>query len=313
MTGLLAVFWKEITDHFLSKRFIILMVLVYLAGIYAIYQASQGIRSVVTPEVQFVFIPLYWVTDPEATIQMSFVNLLMLLIPIIGIALGFDAINSERSTGNLSRILAQPVYRDSVINGKVLAGLVTIAVLITSIIALVAGMGLRMIGVPPTAEEVLRIFAFIFISIMYGAFWMSLAVLFSVVFRRIATALLASIGLLILFFLIQVIAPFIATAFIPDVQNPSPEMLAQAESIYNGIVHISPMVLYSDGFLALLAPELSTIQFSLSAASGITPGPLPLVQSILNIWPQIISLIALTAICFAISYILFMREEIRST
>jgi ABC-2 type transport system permease protein len=118
MTGLLAVFWKELTDHFLSKRFIILMVLVYLAGIYAIYQASQGIRSVVTPDVRFIFIPLYWVTDPDAAIQMSFVNLLMLLIPIIGIALGFDAINSERSSGNLSRILAQPsiVTRLSMVN-----------------------------------------------------------------------------------------------------------------------------------------------------------------------------------------------------
>jgi ABC-2 type transport system permease protein len=184
---------------------------------------------------------------------------------------------------------------------------------LTSINALVAGMGLRMIGVPPTAEEILRIFAFIFISIIYGAFWMSLSVLFSVVFKRIATALLASIGLLILFFLIQVIAPFIATAFIPDVQNPSIEMLTRAESIYNGIIHISPLVLYNDGFLALLAPELNTMAFSLSASSGITPGPLPLAQSVLNIWPQTISLIALTAICFAISYVLFMREEIRST
>ena len=142
---------------------------------------------------------------------------------------------------------------------------------------------------------------------------MSLSVLFSVIFKRIATALLASIGLLILFFLIQVIAPLIASAFVPDVQNPSAEMLAQAQSIYNGIIHISPLVLYSDGFLALLAPELSTIVFSLSSSSGITPGPLPFVQSLLNIWPQTITLIALTAICFAISYILFMREEIRST
>jgi ABC-2 type transport system permease protein len=41
-------------------------------------------------------------------------------------------------------------------------------------------------------------------------------------------------------------------------------------------------------------------------------GPLPLLQSILIVAPYIISLIALTVICFAISYAVFMRQEIRS-
>ncbi|MGB5158983.1 MAG: hypothetical protein WBN77_16270 [Desulfobacterales bacterium] len=41
-------------------------------------------------------------------------------------------------------------------------------------------------------------------------------------------------------------------------------------------------------------------------------GPLPLLQSILIVAPYILSLIALTIICFAVSYIVFMRQEIRS-
>jgi ABC-2 type transport system permease protein len=41
-------------------------------------------------------------------------------------------------------------------------------------------------------------------------------------------------------------------------------------------------------------------------------GPLPLAQSILVVMPHIISLVAITAICFALSYIVFMRQEIRS-
>jgi len=41
-------------------------------------------------------------------------------------------------------------------------------------------------------------------------------------------------------------------------------------------------------------------------------GPLLLGQSILIVLPYIISLIAITAICFAISYMVFMRQEIRS-
>jgi ABC-2 type transport system permease protein len=41
-------------------------------------------------------------------------------------------------------------------------------------------------------------------------------------------------------------------------------------------------------------------------------GPLPLLQSILIVVPYIISLIALTVVCFGISYAVFMRQEIRS-
>ncbi|MBW2121526.1 MAG: ABC transporter permease, partial [Deltaproteobacteria bacterium] len=41
-------------------------------------------------------------------------------------------------------------------------------------------------------------------------------------------------------------------------------------------------------------------------------GPLSLDQSILLVLPYIISLIAITAVCFAISYVVFMRQEIRS-
>jgi ABC-2 type transport system permease protein len=41
-------------------------------------------------------------------------------------------------------------------------------------------------------------------------------------------------------------------------------------------------------------------------------GPLPLSQSILIVIPYIISLVAITIICFAVSYTVFMRQEIRS-
>jgi len=45
MSGLMAIFWKELADHFNSKRFIILSILVYLAGILTIVVAAQNISS----------------------------------------------------------------------------------------------------------------------------------------------------------------------------------------------------------------------------------------------------------------------------
>ena len=204
------------------------------------------------------------------------------------------------------------------VNGKFLAGLVTLAILVASIVILVGGMGLRMIGVPPTAEEILRLFAFIFVSIVYGAFWMALAVLFSVSFGRTATSALASIALWIFVFLfVSLIAQAIAGAVVPVDQNSSLDLIARNDEIYRTVSRISPSTLYGETVQVVLLPEMgnpsSTMMLLNMYAGGMTPTPLPLGQSLLLVWPQLTSLIALTALCFAGSYIRFMREEIRAT
>lgn len=316
MTGLRAVFWKELSDHFSSLRFIILSILIYLAGVATIYVAAQNIRADVTGATRFIFLRLFIVSGEN--IPFSFPFFLSLFIPIIGIALGFDSVNSERTSGNLSRLLSQPLYRDSVINGKFLAGLVTLSILVVSIVTLVAGMGLRMIGVPPTAEEVLRLFVFMFISIVYGGFWLSLSVLFSVLFNRTATSALASVALWIFMFLfVTMVASFIAGAIVPVDQSSTVEAIARNDEIYRTISRISPSTLYGESVQVLLMPELSNPSSTLMLISiytaGMMPTPLSLGQSLLVVWPQVTSLIALTALCFAASYIKFMREEIRST
>ncbi len=316
MSGLIAVFQKELADHFNSKRFIILLILFFLAAVLLTYFVTlPNIRGAATTGNQFIFLALFTVSGDSPFNLLSF---LYLFIPIVGIALGFDAVNSERTSGNLSRVLSQPLYRDSVINGKFLAGLATLSILVVSMVVLVGGMGLRMIGVPPTAEEVLRLFAFIVVIIIYGAFWMSLAVLFSVFSKKIATSALASIALWIfLFIFVAMIARLIAGAVAPVDQNSSLDLVVRNDEIYRTISRISPSTLYSETVQVLLVPVMgsasSTLMLVSIYAGGMIPTPLPLGQSLLIIWPQLISLIALTAICFAASYIRFMREEIRAT
>ncbi len=294
MSGLMTVFRKELADHFSGWRFMIVFLLIYAAGLSALWIASQYIRSEVTDTSKFIFLKLFAISGGGLESLLFFMSL---LIPVVGIVLGFDAINNERASGNLSRLLSQPLYRDSVINGKFLAGLVTLAVLVLSIVAVVAGLGLRMIGVPPTAEEVLRLFAFIFLSIISGAFWMSLAVLFSVLFKQVATSALASLGLwlFLLLFLFFGIAHFIA---------------GQNLEIAVMLNRMSPIFLYQEAVRMILLPTTMT-------GFGVYPAelfyPLSFGQSLLLVWPQIVSMIALTALCFAISYIKFMREEIRAT
>ncbi len=76
-------------------------------------------------------------------------SFLSFLVPLIAIGLGFDAVNGEHSRRTLSRILAQPIYRDALLFGKFIAGLITLSISLIALWLLVIGLGLFLLGVPP--------------------------------------------------------------------------------------------------------------------------------------------------------------------
>ncbi len=303
---MVAIIRKELADYVTSIRFVAFLLLVIVLSVTGLMAASDGIRSANLPE-GIVFLGLFTTAGVQIPIP-SLSYLVSLLIPIIGIALGFDAINSERASGTLSRVLAQPVFRDSVINGKFLAGVIILSIMVGTMLLLVSGYGLRMIGVAPTAEEIIRLFFYFIVTIVYGAFWMGLAILFSVLFRRVAASLLFSLALWLFFSIfIMLIAPAIASALSPASES------AQYE-LRRTILLVSPNYLFQEATTVLLVPLVRTFGV---VSEGIQPywlhNPLSLGQSILVVWPHITGLISLSAVCFALSYVLFMRQEIRAT
>ena len=121
------VFWKELADHFSSRRFMILLIIIILSGLWATYATGQAIRqNTDTIPPQYAFLLL--LTSSGETL-FSLATFLGFFGPLVGITLGFDSISGEYARGTLSRVLSQPIYRDSLINGKFLAGLTTVAVL----------------------------------------------------------------------------------------------------------------------------------------------------------------------------------------
>src|SRR5581483_2087088 len=152
MLGLLPVFCKELADHFSSKRFVILFVLVMISGVGAAYVAAQSIRDELRTANATTSVFLLLFTASNGNLP-SFVTFIGFLGPLVGLALGFDAINGEQARGTLSRLLAQPIYRDSVINGKFLAGLITIGALLVSITLLAMGLGIPLVGRLPSPDD----------------------------------------------------------------------------------------------------------------------------------------------------------------
>ena len=313
--GLEAIYRKEVADHLSGYRFTILVALVVLAGLASIYVAAQTIRDTLTSagaNDPFVFLRLFTTGGSSLPPFTFFVGFLG---PLLGIALGFDAINGERNRGTLSRLVSQPIHRDAVINGKFLAGVWVISLMILALGLLVGGLGLQLIGVPPTLEEFLRLAAFFGVTIVYVGFWMSLAILFSTVLRQTVASALASLAAWLFFSIFAGLLFGLVADAVAPVRDPQDPQQVLANAVWqNHLDRLSPTLLYSEAVQTLLNPELRSLgPLLLEQVIGAVPGaPLPLGQSLLLIWPHLTALVALTLICFGLAYVSFMRQEVRS-
>lgn len=299
------------TDHITSKRFVIIMILVLATTIASIYGTVTGIADALESDGNFIFLKFY--TTSGSSIP-SYASFIALIGPFIGLMLGFDAINSKRSSGTLNRLIAQPIYRDSVIIGKFLAGAALISIMVISTGVLIGAVGFLKIGILPSGEELVRVAVYLLYTIVYICFWLSISMLFSVVCRHSATSALASIALWIFFAIfMSLLASIIANGLYP-VDNDY-NALYNSLSNYNCELYlnrVSPYYLYSEAVSTILNPGVRAVNaVTVSQLVGAIDGYLPLGQSLLLVWPHLVGLLALTLAAFAISYVKFMRQEIR--
>lgn len=309
-TGLRAVISKEMADHLTSTRMRIFEMLILITAVGTVYMTIQNLTTGASGD-PFLYLRLF--TTREDPIP-AFVGLMGFFIPLGAIAIGFDAVNGEFNRRTLSRVLAQPIYRDALLFGKFLAGLFTLALVLASIWLIIMGLGIWRLGVPPSGEEFARAVLFLLAAIVYGGVWLALAMTFSTVFRQPATAALAAIAVWLLFtFFWGMISGLLA-------QGIYPAGGAAGARLELALARLSPNTLYSETVLALLRP---TIESTLALMGVISPiqlvqlqwavgTPLPLSQSLMLIWPHLTGLVAAMILLFALGYVLFQRQEIRA-
>ncbi|KKO90815.1 ABC transporter permease [Sphingobacterium sp. Ag1] len=306
---------KEVATHIRSWRFIVLILLIVLTFGASLYVSSSGLKEAVgnmkDPDQSFLYLKLLTTTDNSIPPFHVFLNF---LAPLLGIALGFDAVNAEYNAGTLTRLMAQPIYRDSLLIAKFLAPLMVVGTLFVALVLLMIGGGLLGTGVRIEPQELLRILGFTFISVLYVAFWLSLSILLSIRFRQPATSALTAIGIWLFF-----------TVFFPILVNlairpflPNPNYISEQEYLhYNELIlnllRLSPSQLYTDATTTLLMPSVRSLgPIAMEQMVGAIPAPLSFRESFLMVWPQISGLTAAMMVCFAWSYFIFMRREIRS-
>ncbi|HEY6996241.1 MAG TPA: ABC transporter permease [Xanthobacteraceae bacterium] len=300
---------KEIADHFTSILVVVLVVLIVATAVAVVRGAIDQIKEI-TAEDPFLFLRLFTRGGP-----LPLVALLSFLVPLVAIGLGFDAVNGEHNRRTLSRVLSQPIYRDALLFGKFAAGLFTLALSLIVLWLLVIGLGLLGLGLPPNAEEMARALILLLVTIAYAGFWFALALLFSVIFRSAATAALVSLGV---WLFLTILWPLFSPALADSVTTATDVLgVLDTRQIF---ARLSPSVLFNEIVAVVLDPSVRSTQQSMLAAMGlallergaIPDAPIPLVQSVLIVWPQIVGLVAGSILLFVIAYIVFQRQEVRA-
>lgn len=317
--GSSSTFWvmvqKELGDHIRSWRFTILIGIIVLACIGSIYSSITAIKAGSSNDqsgTTFLFLKMFTLSSSTLSLP-TFTTFLSWLGPLIGISLGFDAVNSERNKGTLGRLLSQPIYRDDFLKAKFTASLLLIAIVVFALGLSVTGLGLLTIGYPPTPEEFWRILFFLIIAVVYIGFWLNLSILFSIRFRQAATSALSGIAawLFLTLFYSMIINLIDSATAVTQTASVS-EQLHHANFILT-LNRLSPTELFGETITTLLSPGVRSLgPLTMDQLVGAISSPLSLGQSLLLVWPQLTGLLAATVLCFGLSYYIFMRQEVRS-
>lgn len=196
---------KEFSDMISGKRLWVLIGLLVL-----IYVASMS---------SLRFLPGYSITVNQ--IFSSAVGSVGFIAPLLGIAFGYDEISREREGGTLRLLLSRPVYRDDVINGKVLSSLMVMGMLIFISTFITASIAIIFYGIPVSLGDLAKLVIFSISSLVLAFSYYSISLLLSVVLRKSSYALLLSLLIWATFTIIlPMIASLITMFLVPPLTIP---------------------------------------------------------------------------------------------
>jgi ABC-2 type transport system permease protein len=322
-SGWLVVAGKEFADHVLSVRFFVLLIVLGLAAGIPLFLATERIHQLASQVsgAQAVFLALFIIGPQDVSIfglDVSVQGFIGLAAPLLGIAFAFDAVNGERAQGTLPRLVAQPIHRDDVINGKFVASLAAITLVLLAVVLLISGFGLLRLGIVPAWSEVLRLIVWFVVTIAYVAVWLAFGLLLSVIVQRAATAALVGFGVWMAIAMFgRFLLNLLLGAIAPVSTSTAVDRALGLYQLHAFVLRLLPTTLYTEASAVLLNPSLTQTSVpatlgQLSQAQQQIPTLLSLDQSLLLVWPHVVALVALTVVCFAIAYVRFMRQEVRA-
>lgn len=233
MSKALIVARKELTDFVASKKLWLIVGLFVLLAIASSYSIAFGFRII--GERQTARQQVFQVTS-------SLTSVMVYMAPILGIALAFDAISGERERGTLKLLLSRPIYREDVINGKIISAIVIIGLTITATSIVSASASILLHGITVTSDDLLRICLFVVLSIVFSLAYYAISLFVSTLFNKSGHSLSVSIGVWIFFaFILPILSSLVASAILgppPSLPFNSTQRL-QTQSYVNYMRQVS--------------------------------------------------------------------------
>lgn len=196
---------KEFSDIVSGKRLWLLIGLIVL--MYILSMASLRLYPESLINVDMVF--------SSAIGSVSFIA------PLLGIAFGYDEISRERESGTLRLLLSRPIYRDNVINGKILSSLTVVGIIIFASTFITASIAIIFYGVPVSLGDFAKLMLFSISSIVLAFSYYSISLFLSVFLKKSSHALLLSLLIWTIFTLIiPMISSLIAIFLVPPITIP---------------------------------------------------------------------------------------------
>ncbi|ADN36237.1 ABC-type transport system involved in multi-copper enzyme maturation permease component-like protein [Methanolacinia petrolearia DSM 11571] len=321
---------KEIRDHITSRRFtILLFLMLVVCGYYVINEIGDYYDAIESYAQygDFSYIPS--VMNIFLGINRGISGYSIFGI-IIAVALGFDLFTKERETGSIKAILSMPVYRDEVINGKALGGIITIAIATMTVFVITLAI-LLLCSIVPEINEFGYIFVFWIITTIFlsGVFLMSMMV--STFSKSSGISLIYSLLLLLL---ITSFIYTVGTSAVDSILGPTPIITANNSDMTNydamreqltsynekrsNMMDFVRMVSFDNNYYllsdAIINPQENRFYDSLQSGgddSGKDNGIPDLTTILTDMWGNLVFLIFYPVFFMGIAYVKFMRIDLR--
>lgn len=325
---------KEFSDHLTSRKFLVILALILM---FALLGMNQGIDHynlcLETYNQQLQAAGESAGMMPERpSILIIFRQLessLMVFGGILAIAIGADLVSKEKESRSLKTLLARPIYRDEIINGKAIGGMAALGVALAVAFTLTLAV-LLVLSIVPTVEEVIAIMIFGFASFLFLLAFFALALALSVVVKESGHAVVYG---LTLFFVIAYLLPMFGMALAGAVAGDMPErpeLPVWTDS--DGMTHlpsdVAVLKVYEEEcdryaadleiyqskhrFVTDTVDIFSPMKAYNAVASTIAyPSKLPPEDAASQVWQNFAALVAFPSIFFAVAYVKFMRMDIR--
>ena len=324
-SGLLTVARKELTDHLTSRTFLVFAALLVVVCLLPFQEGLGGYHATAEAYAAGPVVHPGGIVDEfgssppsAADVYSRLPGALSTTGAILAIAMGFDLVSRERQSGSLKLLLVRPLFRDQIITGKALGGILALTTLVFA--GLAASLGLLLVdGIVPGLDDLVMIALFGLVTVAFLSFYFSLALMISTMVPRTGKAFLYA---LVAFFVFTALVPAAGAVAKDVVCGPHPPpgtdfserdaYQARLELVNSVVTVFAPQWNYELVATSALEPRLTGYTFIEGSIMHLpydeTARP---TDALARFWQNVLVLFMAPLVLFGIVFIAFQRMDIR--